>query len=137
MSSINFWPILVSSVVAFGIGALWYSPILFGRDWMELSNMSEKDIEESSARGMWQLYIYQLILTIVVFGVLGFLIANFGVRTAGNGAFMAFLAWLGFALTQDLGELLWRKTPLKLVLISTICTLITWMIGGAIIGAWK
>lgn len=136
-SAINIWPILVASVVAFGIGALWYSPILFGKEWMNLSKISEKDVEESNQAGMWKLYLSQLGITIVTFAVIGFFISMTVSRTAGDGAFLGFIAWVGFSLTSSIGDMLWMKKPAKLLLISEICTLICWMVGGAIIGAWK
>ena len=136
-STINFWAILVASVVAFGIGALWYSPILFGKEWMNLAKISDRDVDEGEGRGMWKLYIAQLVITIVLFAVLGFFVSATASRTAGDGAFLGFIAWLGFSLTAAVGDMLWMKKPMKLLLISEICTLVTWIVGGAIIGAWR
>ncbi len=136
-STINFWPVLVAAVVAFGIGALWYSPVLFGKEWMSLSKISDKNIDEADSSGMWKRYVGQLIITIVMFAVLGFLVSATVSRTAGDGAFLGFIAWLGFSITASVGEMLWMKKPIKLLLISEVCTLITWIVGGAIIGAWR
>lgn len=137
MNSVNIWSILVASIVAFAIGAIWYSPILFGKEWMNLSKISEKDVDASEKKGMWKLYVGQFIVTIVTFSVIGFLVSVTGSQTAGDGAFLAFLAWLGFSVTASVGEMFWKKTPMKLVFIYEICTLITWLVGGAIIGAWR
>jgi hypothetical protein len=83
MTSFNFWPVLVASVVAFAIGALWYSPILFGKEWMALSKISPKDIDDSSKKGMWKLYLTQLIATFVTFSVISFILSAVGGATAG------------------------------------------------------
>jgi hypothetical protein len=135
MTDINFWPILVASIVAFVVSAFWYSPILFGKEWMKLTDMQEPD--ESAKKGVWKLYLGQLVVTIVMFAVLGFMITSTGSRTAGDGAFLAFLIWLGFSATTAVGGMFWQKTPLKLVLIMELANLVTWVIGGAIIGAWR
>lgn len=137
MTSVNFWPILVASVVAFAIGALWYSPVLFGRMWMSLKNLSEKDISESSGKSMWSYYLIQLVATIVLYFVMGFVIAATGSQGAADGLFIAFILWLGFSVTNAVSEMLWNKAPLKLVLIGQANMLLTWLIGGAIIGAWR
>jgi hypothetical protein len=128
---------LIASVVAFIIGALWYSPILFGKEWMALSNISEADITESSKKGMWKLYVIQFIATIITFCVLGFIVKTVNGSTAGDGAFLAFLAWLGFPAMLEVGNVMWSKRPLKLALITTFATLVSWVVGGAIIGAWR
>jgi hypothetical protein len=137
MTHVNIWSIIVATIIAYVIGALWYSPLLFGKEWMRLKNMSEKDITEESKRGMWKLYIIQLVTTLVLFCVLGFIVTATGSLTAGDGLFLAFLVWLGFSLMPAIGDILWNKTPIKLVLINEVCTLVSWLIGGAIIGGWN
>ncbi|HEX7724560.1 MAG TPA: DUF1761 domain-containing protein [Candidatus Paceibacterota bacterium] len=137
MTQVNIWSIIVAAVVAYVIGALWYSPVLFGKEWMRLKNMSDKDITDESKRGMWKLYLVQFVTTLVLFCVLGFIITATGSRTVEDGLFLAFLAWLGFSLMPAIGDILWNKTPFKLMLINEVCTLVCWIIGGAIIGAWK
>lgn len=137
MYDINFWPILVASIVSFAIMALWYSPILFGKEWMALTKMSEKDLIEMKARGMWKLYITHFIATLVSFCVLAFAIVVTNSQTAVDGAMIGFLVWLGFIATMAMSDLIWRRSPLKLVAIDTINVLLGFVIGGAIIGAWK
>ena len=137
MHTVNLWAILVAAIVAFAIGALWYSPILFGKEWMSLTGKTQKDVAAAKAKGgMWKLYVAQLILAIITFGVLGFIVAAASGATASDGAFMGFLAWLGFDATVILGGFLWEKKPLKLVVIQAACSLLTLVVGGAIIGAW-
>ncbi|MEA2715202.1 MAG: hypothetical protein QOG91_230 [Candidatus Parcubacteria bacterium] len=137
MSTVNFWPILVAAIVAFGIGALWYSPILFGREWMMLTKMTSADIAAAKAKGMWKSYVTQFIVSLVMFCVLTFLIVSTGTASGSDGAFLAFIVWLGFVATEAVGRLLWENKPFKLIMISGIGSLITLVIGGAIIGAWR
>ena len=136
MYTINYWSILVASAVSFGLGALWYSPILFGKDWMALSKISSADIS-AKAGSMLKLYVAQAIAVIISFLVLGFIISSTGVAGGTNGAFMAFLIWLGFSATESVGSLIWEKKPLKLILIQSVGTLVSLVVGGAIIGAWR
>lgn len=137
MNPVNLWSVLVAAVAAFVIGAMWYSPILFGKRWMELKGISEKDVTESSKQGMWRRYVAQFISTAVMFVVLGFFIANASVASAGEGALLALIAWVGFSLTAAVGDMLWNKSPLMLAVITEACALISWLVGGAIIGAWR
>lgn len=137
MTSINIWPILVASIVAFGIGSLWYSPILFGKAWMALNNIGQEDMAAAKAGSMTKSYVVQMIATIVSFCVLGFIMAQIGNMTARDGLFLGVIAWLGLVLPNSLSGLLWKKQPFKLFLIETVNTLVTLAIGGAIIGAWR
>lgn len=136
MTSGNFWPILVASIVAMGIGALWYSPLLFGKEWMKLMNIKEAEIAAARKRGMVKLYAGQFVMTLVTFAVLTFILVNTASRTTGDGVLMGFLVWLGFGLPSGVSALLWENKPFKLILITSLANLVTMVIGGAIIGAW-
>lgn len=136
MNTINIWSILVASIVSFGIGALWYSPILFGKEWMSLSKISQSDIENTQNKGMFKYYFGQFIMTVLTFIVLGFAISNLDAN-GRDGAMIGLLAWLGFALPMGISSLLWENKPFKLVMINTISILLNLVIGGAIIGAWR
>jgi hypothetical protein len=137
MSSLNFWPILVASVVSFGIGALWYSPILFGREWMNLLKMSNDDLDSAKERGVAKLYFMQFIATLVMFTVIGFAISSMSTMSVSDGAFVGFLAWLGLIAPVSLGAVMWKRESAKLILIETIHYLVVLAIGAAIIGAWR
>ena len=137
MYTMNFWPILVASIVAFAIGALWYSPILFGKEWMALNKMSASDVDAAKAKGVWKMYVSQFVITLISYSVLGFLVVSSGMWGASNGAFLGFFLWLGFVMPIGASGLFWEKKPFKLVLINVVGTLLTLVIGGAIIGAWK
>ena len=137
MYTINIWPFLISAVVSFAIGALWYSPILFGKEWMRLTKMTEADMAAAKASGVWKSYLSHFIATVVMLAVLGFFIATSNAVSATDGAFLGFVAWLGFIAPIGLSGMLWKREPFKLVLIDTIQVLISLIIGGAIMGAWK
>jgi len=136
MTNINIWAIIVASIVSFAISALWYSPVLFGKVWMTLTNMSASDMSEAQTRGLWKSYLVQFIFTLVSFSVLGFIIAAIGTVTASDGAFLGFVAWLGFIIPIGISSMLWERKSFKLFLINMVCTLITMSVGGAIMGAW-
>ncbi len=133
MYSINIWAVLVASLVSFGLGSFWYSPFLFGKEWMELTGNKN---DPQNTKGVWKHYLVHFVFTIVSFVILGFIASVTGLRTSGDGAFIAFTLWLGFTLPLIVSELLWRKIPFKLALIDGIFWLITLVIGGGIIGAW-
>lgn len=42
-SGVNWLAVIVGAVVSFGLGALWYSPKLFGTGWMEGVGLSTED----------------------------------------------------------------------------------------------
>lgn len=137
MNTISIWPILVASIVAFVIGAIWYSPLLFGKEWMALIGATEKDVAEAKAKGMTKSYIVQFIITVITFIVLSFAITSLNIDSAKNGAFLALIAWIGFIVPGTVGGMLWEKRSLKFALITSVSTLVCWVVGGAILGGWN
>ncbi len=136
MYSMNIWPVIVASVVGMGIGALWYSPYVFGKEWVALSNISKNDLESARARGMWKQYVIQLIAYFVMFSVFGFLVSASGTQNVTDAAFLGVLVWLGFVVANSVGDLLWANKPLKLIMINAIGSLLALVVGGAILGIW-
>ena len=137
METASIWPVIVASIAAFAIGAVWYSPLLFGKEWMTLVGTTEKDIAEAKAKGLARSYIAQFIITIVTFIVMHFAISTIGAKTALDGAFIALVAWVGFTATNAIGGMLWEKKTLKYALITSISTLLCWVVGRAIIAGWN
>ncbi len=137
MYTIHFWPILIATIVSYVIGAFWYSPVLFGGEWMRLLGISEKEMGQTTFANTWKLYLAQFIITLISFIILAFIMSATGVQSVGDGALIGFLVWLGFIAVDGAGKVLWEKKPLKLVLIGSCATLVTLVIGGMIIGAWR
>jgi len=137
MTTLNFWPILVSAIVSFVIGALWYSPILFGREWMELSKISDDDMRSAKEKGVTKLYVAQFILSLVSWSVLAFIISSVEGMSASDGAFIGLIVWIGFVATDALSKVMWEKKPFKLALIGSVGMLLNMVVSGAIMGAWR
>ena len=134
MQQINYITLLISALVSFGIGSFWYSPFLFGKEWMEGRNISKDEIKKNS---VFRSYIIQLIFSIITFFVLGFVISSIGVSNSSEGAFIGALSWLGFILPTNISGILWKKESWTLFLIDTVYYLLILTIGGAILGAWR
>ena len=47
--SVRILPVLVAAIAAFALGALWYSPVLFGRAWVRAHGYTEEKIAQLRA----------------------------------------------------------------------------------------
>ena len=134
--SVNFWAVLVSAVASMVIGSIWFGP-LFGKKYISAMGLDKKTPEEQAAmkKGMMMSYVWQFISSLVMFYVLAWFILGTGMWGAGGGAQIAFWAWLGFVVPLKLGDALWGGKML-LFWLGIGNSLITVLVGGAIIGAW-
>ena len=133
---VNYLAIIVSAIVGYAIGMIWYSPLLFGNIWMNLQGFSKKDISKAKKKGMGKVILLGFITTLIMTLVLNYLIGLFGYAAAADGALLGFWIWLGFLATTMLGSVLWENKPVPLYLINTAHYLVVLVVIGAILGAW-
>lgn len=133
MQSVSLLSVVTASIVAFVIGAVWYSPFLFGRKWMVLANINNIDMAANRRAGVGKLYSVHFIFILVSLAVLGFIISTSNAATSTDGAIWGFVVWLGFSVPTGLTRCLWEKCPISLFFIDSINILISLVIGGAII----
>jgi hypothetical protein len=132
---VNYFAVLVAAIAAMVLGALWYSPLLFGKLWMALSGLGEKKLNDMKAKGMTKGYVLGFLSNLVMAYVLAWVIGLGGVNIQ-NGLMISALAWLGFLATSSLGGVLWEGKSPKLYLLNAAHSLTSMLIMGAILGAW-
>jgi hypothetical protein len=131
---VNYLTILVATIIGYIIGALWYSPLLFGNLWVKLMKFSKIDMEKSKKQGMAKQWITMFIATLI----LTYILSQFIVAGAGwlHGLRIGALVWLGFLATTQIGIVLWEKKPFALYAINTLHYLVVLVVMGSILGAW-
>ena len=134
---VNYVAVLVSGIAAMIIGGLWYSPILFGNIWTKLSGFTKKDIAKAKKQGgMGASYFVTFIGTLVTAFVLSVFVNAANANTATAGAFIGFLAWLGFNATEKLSMVLWECRPFSLYVLNTAHGLVTLVVMGSILAVY-
>jgi len=98
---INFLAVLVAALVAFLLGGLWYSPILFGKLWMEAHGYTEAKINEMR-KSANRAYLVSVICHLVIALAVAVLVFYTGLRNPMQGVKLGLLIWLGFAFTIGL-----------------------------------
>ncbi|MCP4565994.1 MAG: DUF1761 domain-containing protein [FCB group bacterium] len=130
---INYWAVLVATVVYYVLGGLWYSPLLFGKSWMKLVNLTEEDCK----KGAGMAYVVSFIASFLMAYILAYIIHFAHAITAFRGAETGFWCWLGFVATVTTANMMYSKKPFKLHLIDILYPLVGLLIMGAILGGWK
>ena len=112
---INWWILVGVSVLVFVIGALWYSPLIFGNTWMKIMGGCEKYTKEEMKKiekEMAKFYILQFLLTVITSFVLYMNIK--WLKLIGNsGVWFAFFMWLGYIMPTQVACVIWGNTEKK------------------------
>lgn len=130
---INHLAVWVLVVVHQLIAALWYSPLLFADRWTALAQLSAADFANPSGVP----YFISLAGALVLVYVMAYMFKVLRVQSLPQGLFYGFLFWLGFLFTEMLTYNAFELRPLGLALINGSKSLVTFMISGATLGAWR
>jgi hypothetical protein len=131
---INPWAVLVSAVAAFVIGALWYSPLLFGNRYLALRGL------DPSASANKTIPPAEIIGEFVRWLVLAFILAHFMRRLGTSDLLSAieFGAWSWVAIYTALaGSVIHEGTPWRLYAIHAGDGLVKILAISAILGLWQ
>ena len=129
---VNFIAVVVAAVVSFVLGMIWFGP-LFGKKWMKLSGVSEKDMEKSKKGNMPMLFLAQFVTAVVTAYVLAMFVGFAGAKDVMGGAMVGAWAWLGFLATTTLGSVLWEGKSMELYFLKNGHLLLEMLVMGAIL----
>lgn len=132
----NFLAVGVAVLATFALGALWYSPLLFGNMWVRAHGYAGERLERMK-KAAPRAYGISLLAFIVLALVLAFLAGHLRVGSAAGGMRLGFAVWVGFAATIGLTAWVYSDKPFVTYLIDAGYQLAYLLLMGAIIGAWR
>jgi hypothetical protein len=134
---VNYLAVLVAAIVIFILGGLWYSKALFAKRWIVLMGKSEENLKAGAGGAMPVLLIQALICGLLVAWTMAVILSHFAPVTPLRGALAGVLCWLGFAAATSYATSIFSMQPKGLWLINTSYNLVSFVIAGAILGAWR
>ena len=135
---LNYTLIIVASLAQFILGALWYSPLIFGKWWMEIMEVTTIPKEEMQRmqKAMAPFYGLQLILTILFTLVLAMFIHYLQMANVGFHAYgVAGWIWLGFIMPTQVAGVVWANTKRKFW-IKQIFVMTSYQLAGLMLAAF-
>ena len=133
LHNFNYAAIAVVAVFQWLLGALWYSPPLFAKPWMEIVGRGKGDGKSGLATGMISSIICDLILSFV----LAHLVLWSGAHGFLHGMFVGFIAWAGFIACPSLPQGIYEGRPFKLFAINGGYWFVGLLVSGGILAVWR
>src|ERR1700761_7448254 len=132
--SLNNLAILVSGIILWVLGAVWYSPPLFAKPWMELVGARrEPGKRDGLLLGMTASFICDLVLSFI----LSTLIMGSNLTGFKYGAVIGVLMWIGFLAAPNLPQGLYERRPFKLFAINSGYWLVGLFVVGGLLASWR
>ncbi len=134
VSFLNLWAILVSIISNMVIGALWYSPLLFGNIWLRLIGKKAEDISKEDANKSMMLSIIPAALSIIF---LALILAFVNASTILDALIIGTLMSVGFIGMGSLNLVLFEDRSFKLTLLNVGYSFVAFNIAAVILTLWK
>lgn len=134
---VNFMAVLLAGIVSMGLGFLWYSQMVLGKQWMKAHGYTSESLKKAQ-KEMGKLYslsfVLSLIMAYVLFHVMVFSESFFHYPMLQTGITSAFWMWLGFIMpVQATATIFSDKKNWKLFGIDTGYQLVSVVAMGAVL----
>lgn len=134
LESFNGWAVLAGIVGNMVLGALWYSPVLFGNTWLKLVGKKSEDIGKSEGNAAMALSIIPAIVTVCSLAlVLGFT----GASSLADALIIGSIASVGWIGMSSLNLVFFEDRSLKLTALNTGYFVVALNVAAVILTLWK
>lgn len=99
IGELNWLAVVVGAVIYFALGALWYSPVLFGRRWQRSIGW---DAEQRPPEMQVTTYVVPLVAMLVMAVAVGLLAAAIGTDDFADGLVLGLVLGIGLSLMHTL-----------------------------------
>jgi hypothetical protein len=131
---LNPWALLVSALILWILGAVWYSPPLFAKPWMAALGITpDPGNKKGLLGGMIASFVGDLVLALALAHIISWAHAY----TVHWGAFIGFLVWLGFFVAPNFPQGIYERRPFKLFAINNGYWLVGLLIVGVLLAVWR
>lgn len=93
MPNVNLWAVLLCGVSSMILGGLWYSPLLFAKQWQQRVGLSDAELAGGNMAMIYGLAFLLSLIAAYVFGM--FLGPDMGLLPSVGAGFAAGLFWVG------------------------------------------
>lgn len=136
-ANVNILAVLVVAIATFVLGAFWYSPVLFAKQWMQAQGYTPEQLEEMKRKGLTRGYVVSLLCYLVMAYVVALLALYTNSTSLAQGLWLGFLAWLGFAATLGLAANMFSDKPIAAWIIDAGYQLASLLTMAAVLSVWR
>jgi uncharacterized protein DUF1761 len=136
-ANINVLAVLVAAVLTVVLGAVWYSPVLFAKQWMHAHGYTPETLEAMKKRGVVRAYAVSFLCYLVMAYVLALLVSYTQAVAVVQGVWLGFLVWLGFAATLGLTGNMFSDKPIAVWVIDAGYQLAHLLIMSIVLTLWR
>lgn len=129
---INWLAAIAGAVLAFVVGSVWYSPVLFSKTWQREVKLTDADIRAGNmALTFGSAFVLTLIGAVLLAGYLG------PEPELGDALLAGLVVGAGFISTAIGVVYLFERRTMTLFLINAGYQVVTYVVIALVLGLWK
>jgi fluoride ion exporter CrcB/FEX len=130
---VNWAAVVVSAVVYWVLGALWYG-FLFAKPYVALEHLTDEQMK--AVPQVWP-YLVTFLLNLLIAFVLAQICIWRNANSPSRGAAAGILMWIGFVGPVTFTTYMYEMRPMELFAINQFYSLVGLFLMGLIIGGWR
>lgn len=134
---INLTAVVVVAALVFGLGALWYSPLMFAESWMHYNGYTAKQLKAMKKKTGNRPMIITGAAQFVMALILAVLISYSGITTSPHGVSLGLLVWLGVVAPVGLVNNMFSDKPLGAFWLDAGYYAVAFAIMGGLLAIWR
>lgn len=133
-STINYYAVILGAVAYMVLGALWYSPILFGNAWMRGIGKTKEQVKADFSPLN---YLWALITSFIAAYGIARIMSWAGGDSLADAVKVSLLVGVCFALTSIWVNDTFEKRRSGLTIINVLYHIFGYVVIGIVIGLWR
>ena len=130
---LNIWEVLVAWLVNMAVGAFWYSPAGFSKQWQKHTGIDIMKIPTQQAN---KILAAVAVSSLVQAFALGFVVFWAGPTSALEAVYTALTLWVGFVAATTVGTTLYQKRSWAFLWLNASYFLVVMVINTLVLYYW-
>lgn len=129
-SGLNYWAIAVAWLVNIVVGALWYSPLMFGKEWEKYTGVDMLKIPQDVATRIISFVALSGLIQAITLAVI---LHSLGASTVSEGVSAGLLLWFGLVTATTVGVTLYSRRSWKFLWLNSSYFLVVMVINSIVL----
>lgn len=133
---INYWAVLLATLSSMVVGAIWYTPKVFGDYWMKASGVTPSGDARDAVRPILVTLVVSFVTAWVLAGAIWLAYDFYGGSFLVNALLTAIVLWGGFTAARFITHDAFDGRKPGLTVLNCAHELVTLVVMALIIGVW-
>jgi hypothetical protein len=134
LDGINYWAVALAWLINVVVGAFWYSPAGFAKQWTKYTGIDIMKMPENEATKAIGFVALSALFQAMALAVV---INSLHITEAINGLVTGIILWLGFTAATTVGVTLYSQRSWKFLWLNSSYFLLVMAVNSVILAIWR